>query len=50
MPCRHAGSSAVAIIALLCLLLSSGAPSLEAQGSDIEGKVQAAGAATTVSA
>ena len=36
MPCRHAGSSAVAIIALLCLLLSSGAPSLEAQGSDIE--------------
>ena len=36
MPRRHAGSSAVAIVALACLLLASVAPPLEAQGSDIE--------------
>jgi cytochrome c peroxidase len=36
MPCRHAGSSAVSVVALACLLLASVASPLEAQGSDIE--------------
>ena len=36
MPRGHAGSSAVAIVALACLLLASTASSPLAQGSDIE--------------
>ena len=50
----HASSRAVAIVALACLLLASLAPSLEAQGSDIEAlwkaEVQAAGTSSPRSA